>query len=63
MDDFEKYRSRMHDVTHAIYAGAADVFVTGDKRYRQRVKAAYNFLRIPTKVLSTEEFLASASFT
>jgi hypothetical protein len=57
-DSFDKYRSRMHDVSHAIYAAAADVFVTGDKRYRQRVKAAYNLLGIQTKVMSIDEFLA-----
>ncbi|MCE9561858.1 MAG: hypothetical protein K8U57_07375 [Planctomycetes bacterium] len=56
-DAFEKYRSRMHDVTHAIYAAETDVFVTGDKRYRQRVKAAYSFLGISTKVLSIDEFM------
>jgi hypothetical protein len=60
-DDFDKYRSRMHDVSHAIYACAASVFVTGDKRYRQRVKATYHFLQIPTRVLSSDEFLACTS--
>lgn len=59
-DDFDKYRSGMHDVTHSVYAAAADVFVTGDKRYRQRVKAAYHLLGIPTKVLSIEEFMAAS---
>lgn len=57
-DKFGKYRSRMHDVTHAIYAAAADVFVCGDERYRKRVKAAYHFLGIKTNVLSIEEFMS-----
>src|SRR5262249_47244053 len=57
-DSFDKHRSRMHDVSHAIYAAAADVFVTGDQRYRQRVKAAYHLLGIQTKVMSIDEFMA-----
>ncbi len=56
-DKFEKYRSRMHDVTHAIYAAAADVFVSGDERYRKRVKAAYHFLGLTTRVIGIEEFM------
>lgn len=57
-DKFEKYRSRMHDVTHAIYAAAADIFVSGDERYRKRVRATYHFLGFKTRVLSIEEFIA-----
>jgi hypothetical protein len=55
-DPFKKYRGHMHDVSHAIYAAATDVFVTDDDRYRLRVRAAYHFLGIPTRVLNSEEF-------
>jgi predicted nucleic acid-binding protein len=57
-DRFEKYRSGMHDITHAIYAAAADIFVTGDKRYRDRVVATYQFLGISTEVIGIDEFMA-----
>lgn len=57
-DRFDKYRSRMHDITHATYAAAEDVFVTEDRRFRQRVKATSHFLEITTKVLNVDEFLA-----
>jgi hypothetical protein len=56
-DKFENFRSRMHDVTHAIYGAGADYLVTGDKRFRARVIATYEFLELPTKVVSIEEFL------
>ena len=57
-DKFEKYRSHMHDETHAIYAAAADVLVSGDERYRKRVAAAYHFLGIKTRVIGIEELVA-----
>lgn len=52
-----KFRSRMHDNTHAIYATKASFFIIGDNRYRKKVKAVYAHLKVPTKVLSVEEFL------
>ena len=51
-----KSRSRMHDVTHGIYATSADLFVIGDKRYRKKTMAIYSLLEIPTKVISTDTF-------
>jgi hypothetical protein len=56
-DPFKKYRSQMHDVSHAIYASMADVLVTDDERFRQRVEAAYDFLEVPTAVVSPQDFL------
>jgi hypothetical protein len=47
----KKYRSRLHDVTHAIYAAYCAVFVTGDKKLQYKAKAAYSFLGIPTEVI------------
>jgi hypothetical protein len=49
----------MHDVTHAIYAAAAPMLVSGDERYRHRVSAAYYFLGIPTQVIGIDEFLTA----
>lgn len=56
-NDYEKIRSRMHDVTHAIYGSAATFFVSDDERLRYRLKAVYHFLQIPTQVLSSKEFI------
>lgn len=51
------YRSRMHDVTHSIYATKADYFITGDDRFYHKARAVYDYLGVPTKVLSRKEFL------
>lgn len=50
-------RTRMHDVTHAIYATKADVFVTGDDRLYHKARVAYHYLDVPTEVLSLETFI------
>jgi hypothetical protein len=50
-------RSRMHDITHSIYATKADYFITGDERFYHKVRAVYDYLGVPTKVLSRKEFL------
>jgi len=59
-EDVKKSRSRMHDVTHAIYATKADIFVTGDDRFYHKVRVAYNFLGVPTKVLFLDDFLKNS---
>jgi hypothetical protein len=56
-EEVKKSRSRMHDVTHAIYATKADIFVTGDDRFYHKIKVAYHYLNVPTKILSLEEFI------
>lgn len=56
-DPFDKLRSHLHDVSHAIYAAAADVFVTGDERYAKRVRAVYHFLGLKTRVVLTGDFI------
>ncbi|MOA10043.1 hypothetical protein D3C78_1299130 [compost metagenome] len=50
-------RSRMHDVTHAIYATKANFFVTGDDRFCHKVRVAYTYLGVPTKIMHLDEFL------
>lgn len=50
-------RSRIHDVTHSIYATKADYFITGDDRLYHKARAVYDYLGVPTKVLSTKEFV------
>ncbi len=56
-EDVKLSRSRMHDVTHSIYATKADYFITGDNRFYHKVRAVYDYLGVPTKVLSRDEFL------
>jgi hypothetical protein len=48
---------RMHDVTHAIYATGAKYFITSDSRFAKKVTATYLFLEIPTRVISTRQFV------
>ena len=57
-----KIRSRMHDVSHAIYGSTAEYFVTNDSRFYHKLKATFYFLNLPCKVLSLREFLDSNLF-
>lgn len=51
-----KYRSRLHDVSHAIYATYCDYFITEDSRLADKAKAAYAYLRQETKVAGIKDF-------
>ncbi|MFB2518352.1 hypothetical protein [Lysinibacillus sp. OTC-L20] len=53
----KKARSRMHDVSHAVYASQCDFFIVEDNKFREKCKAVYHFLKINTKVLSYNEFI------
>jgi len=53
----EKHRSRMHDITHAIYATKASIIVTNDNNFRDKLLSIYTLLKVPTVILSKEEFL------
>lgn len=55
----EKSRSRLHDVSHIIYAAYCDTFVSMDKKLIHKTKAIYSMLEVPTKVLNLEEFINS----
>lgn len=54
-----KLRSRMHDVTHAIYGSQADYFVTNDRRFRMKLNATYKYLDIPCIVISPDDFVSN----
>lgn len=56
-ESIKKSRSRIHDCSHAIYASSADIFVTNDKRFLDKIKAVYNYFSINTKILSLDEFV------
>lgn len=46
----QKYRSRLHDVSHIIYAGYCDIFITNDQKLFMKTKAIFSLLNIETKV-------------
>jgi len=58
-EHIKKSRSRIHDVTHSIYATGCEFLVTHDKRFHHKVKAVYRYFDIPTKVLTLDEFIAT----
>lgn len=55
-EPLENSRSRMHDVSHIIYATKSDIFVTRDKRFLHKARVAYNYLKIPTKTMHFKDF-------
>ena len=40
-----KYRSRTHDVSHAIYATSADYFISRDKKFVAKIRAISCFIK------------------
>lgn len=46
----KKYRSRMHDVSHAIYASYSSEILTSDRKFANKLKVVYDFLSIKTKI-------------
>jgi len=53
----EKYRSRMHDITHGIYATKASIFVTSDNNLKNKLNAIYSLLEIPTQIILEKDFV------
>lgn len=53
----EKNRSEMLDICHSIYAAQCDFFITGDKKFREKVGEIYRFLSVPTQVMSINEWI------
>ena len=49
--------ARMYDSSHTFFASYCDLFVSNDRRARNKAKVAYLLNKIDTKVLSFEEFL------
>lgn len=56
-EKIKKSVSRLHDVSHAIYATKADIFVTNDVRFAAKCRAVYEYAGVTTKVMSYDEFL------
>lgn len=44
------YKSKIFDVTHAIFASQLDIFITCDQSFFKKVKIIYDFLGIQTKI-------------
>lgn len=57
-NEIEVVRSRLHDVTHMIYAAYCDVFICNDKKLRNKTKAIYSLLNIKTDVYSIKEYMS-----
>jgi rRNA-processing protein FCF1 len=47
----------LHDTTHAIYGAYCDIFVTNDKKLKQKTSAAYQWLGINTNIFNSNEFI------
>ncbi len=54
----ENYRSRLHDITHSIYACYCDIFVSNDARLRRRAQAAFVAIGSSCKVINDAKFIA-----
>lgn len=53
----KRVENRVHDVSHAIYASYADIFVTDDDKLRDSTKAVYMLCGFDVKILDRDEFL------
>ena len=53
----KKSRSRLHDVSHTIYAGYCDTFITNDKKLFMKTKAIYSLLNMKTEVIYLDDLL------
>jgi hypothetical protein len=61
-EKISKSRSRMHDISHSIYATAADYIVSDDERFVSKTKATYNYFNIPTKIMNLNQFMVAEEF-
>lgn len=56
----EDMSSRVHDISHIIYASYCDYFVTLDQRLVKKARAIYWLANIETKLITYEDFLKLA---
>lgn len=61
-DKSERSVASLHDTTHAIYAAYTDIFITNDGNLAKKIKAAYEWLGVETKVITRKEFLELKDF-
>ena len=55
-EPIKKFRSHLHDVSHLIYSLHADIFISDDKRLRNKFTEVCRFLNNSTELLSRDEF-------
>ena len=54
----KRVENRVHDISHAIYASYADLFVTDDDKLRDSTKAVYRLCGFDLPILDRDEFIA-----
>ncbi|MWJ29488.1 hypothetical protein GPM19_15005 [Halomonas sp. ZH2S] len=54
----KKSRSRMHDVSHAVYASTADIIVSEDAKFCKKLEAVYKYWGIDTVIYSKEKLIS-----
>lgn len=52
----DQFISGLHDTTHAIYAAYCDIFVTNDKKLKNKTAATYRWFGVDTLILDANEF-------
>ncbi|MDX4061684.1 hypothetical protein Q6A90_04820 [Aliarcobacter skirrowii] len=50
-------RSWTHDTSHIIYASYCDFFISSDAKLKNKAKAIYELLEVPTIILDVNEFI------
>lgn len=50
-------KSSAHDIEHMIYAAGTDIFVTMDKKFKNRSELIYQRLNIRTQVMDWDEYM------
>jgi len=50
-------RSWTHDTSHVIYASYCEFFICNDEKLRNKARAIYKFLEVPTVILDLNEFI------
>lgn len=50
-------KSSAHDIEHMIYAAGTDIFVTMDKKFKDRSELIYQRLNIRTQVMDWDEYM------
>lgn len=66
-DDFTKIKKRsdrfmasQHDMMHATFGCYANYLISGDTRFRRKASASFAYLKLPTTIMSPEEFAVIA---
>ena len=50
-------RSRLHDVSHAIYGAYCDEFISGDNKLIRKSQVAYKYLGVYTEIIKLKEYV------